>query len=134
LLAADIGGFGDLAGPVAADPGVRAHLLANFAAEHLPGGKPERAALEVPQRLFEARQRRHDDRSAAIESAAIANLPDFLDGERIGADEAVAEDFEHAVNRFGPALEARLPPAERAVIGLDTHEQPPRRHVECFDL
>src|SRR6185503_13918136 len=119
LLAADIGRFGDLPRPVAADPGVGAHLLANLAAEHLPGGKPERAALEVPQRLFKARQRRHDDRSAAVEAAAIADLPDLLDGERIGADEAVAEDFEHAVDRFRPALEARLPPAERAVIGLD---------------
>src|SRR4029079_2416348 len=38
----------DFVWPVATDPGVGAHLLADLAAEHLPRGNAEHAALEVP--------------------------------------------------------------------------------------
>ena len=71
--------------------------------------------------------------AAAIEAAAIADLPDVLDGERIGADEAVAERLERAVDRLGPAFEARFAPADRAVVALDPDEQPARRHEEGLD-
>src|SRR5207248_3370876 len=62
----------DLVRPVAADPGVGADFVANLAAKHLPGGQPERTALQIPQRLLEARERRHDHCAAAVEAAAVA--------------------------------------------------------------
>src|SRR6185369_13766418 len=126
LVLADLRGLGDLVRPVAADPGVGADLVTHLAAEHLPGGQADRPALEVPQRLLEAGERAHQNGPAAVEAAAVADLPDVLNVERIGADEAVAEGFEGAVHRLGPALEARLAPADRALVALDPDEQPAR--------
>src|SRR5206468_11344855 len=120
--------------PVAADPRVGADLVANLAAKHLPGGQPERTALQIPQRLLQPRERRHQHCAAAVEAAAVADLPDVLDGERVGADEAVAEGFEHALDRLGPAFQARFAPAECAVLALDADEQPARGDEEGLDL
>ena len=134
LVLARLGGVGDFVRPVAADPGVGADLVAHLAAEHLPRRQPERPALQIPQRLLEPGERRHEDRAAAVEAAAVADLPDVLDAERIGADEAVAKGFERAVDRLGPAFEARFAPAERAIVALNPDEQPSRRNVEGLDL
>ena len=79
LARARLGRVGDLVRPVAADPGVGADLVAHLAAEHLPRRQAERLALQVPQRLLEPGQRRHQHRPAAIEAAAIGDLPDVLD-------------------------------------------------------
>ena len=56
LLLAARGRLADLVRPVAADPGVGADLVAHLAAEHLPRRQAEHAALQVPQRLLEARR------------------------------------------------------------------------------
>ena len=134
LLLPTGGGLADLVRPVAADPGVGADFVAHLAAEHLPRRQAEHPALEVPQRLLETGERGHHHRSAAVEAAAVADLPDVLDAERVGADEAVAKGFERAVDRLGPSLEARFAPAERAIVALDADEQPARRSVEGLDL
>ena len=126
-------GLLDLVGAVAADPGIGADPVAHLAAEHLPGRNAERLALEVPQRLLEPGERRHQHRAAAVEAAAIGDLPDVLDPARVMADEAVAQRLERAVDRLGIALEAGLAPADRAVVAFDPHEQPARRDEEGFD-
>src|SRR5260221_46757 len=83
---------------------------------------------------LEPREGRNDPRPAAVEAAAVADLPDVLDVERVDTDEAVAERLEHALDRLGPSLEARFAPAERAIVALDADEQPPRRDEEGLDL
>ena len=98
---------------VAADPGVGTDLVAHLAAQHLPCRQAEHAALEIPQRLFEPGERRHDDRSATVEAAAVTDLPDILDPKRVRADEPVAVRLEHPVHRLGPAFEAPLRPIRR---------------------
>src|SRR5205814_8422604 len=108
-------------------------FLAHLAAEHLPGRQAKRAALQVPQCLLEARQRRHQHCAAAVEAAAITDLPDILDGERVGADEAVAECLERPLDRLGPAFEAGLAPADCPVLAFDADEQPARRDDERLD-
>src|SRR6185369_1932367 len=117
----------------AADPRIGTDLVADLAAEHLPGRQAESAAFQVPQRLFETGERRHHHRPATVEAAAIANLPDVLDVERIGADEPIAERLEGPVDRFGPAFETRFAPADRAVFAFDPNEQPAGRRVERLD-
>src|SRR4051812_28528 len=57
--------FTDLVRSVAADPRIGPDLVAHPAAKHLPSGNVQPPALEVPERLLEARQRRHDDCPAA---------------------------------------------------------------------
>src|SRR5689334_13328455 len=78
LLLALLGRLADLVRPVAADPGVGTDLVADPAAKHLPRRKPKSASLEVPQRLFEPGERGHDHCPAAVEAAAIADLPNVL--------------------------------------------------------
>ena len=134
LVLARLGGVGDFVRPVAADPGVGADLVPHLAAEHLPRRQPECPALQIPQRLLEAGECRHEDGAAAVEAAAVADLPDVFDAERIGADESVAKGFERAVHGLGPAFEARFAPAERAIVALNPDEQPSRRNVEGLDL
>ena len=128
-----LGRFADLVRPVAADPGVSADPVADLAAHQLPRRLAERAALQIPQSLVEAGQRAHQHRAAAIEAAAISDLPDILDGEGVVADEPVAQRLEGAVDRFRPAFEAGLAPADRAVVALDPDEQPAGRREECLD-
>ncbi len=124
----------DLVGPVAADPGIGPDPVAHPAAHHLPGGQSERPALQVPQGLLEPGQRRHQDRAAAVEAAAITDLPNVLDPERVVAEEAVAKRREGAVHRLRLAFQARLAPADRAFVRLDPDEQPARRDIEGLDL
>ncbi len=50
------------------------------------------------------------------------------------ADEPVAQRLEGADDRFGMAFEARLAPADRALVALDPDEQPARRDMEGLDL
>ena len=124
----------NLVRPVAADPCVGADLVAHLAAEHLPRRQAKRPALEVPKRLLEAGKPGHDHCAAAVEAAAVADLPNVFDVERVDADEAIAESLEHAFDRFRPAFQARFAPAEGAITALDADEQPPRRDQEGLDL
>jgi hypothetical protein len=53
-------------------------------------------ALQIPQGLVETRQRGQQNGAAAIEAAAIGDLPDVLDAAGVVADEAVAQRLERA--------------------------------------
>jgi hypothetical protein len=111
-------------GPVAADPGVGPDAIAHLAAEHLVSRDVVVPALEVPQRLVEPGQRRHQHRPAAVEAAAIGDLPDILDPARVGADEAVADRLKGTVHRFGMAFQARLAPSNApSAVSTRTNSQ-----------
>jgi hypothetical protein len=77
--------------PVAAGPAIDPHAVARAAAEQLPRGHAQRAALDVPQRLLDPRERAAQHRSAAVEAAAPHDLEVVLDPERVAADELLAE-------------------------------------------
>ena len=96
-------------------------------------GSPSARPLRSHSACSRPESARHQHRSAAVEAATIADLPDVLDIERVGADESVAERLERAIDRFGPAFEARFAPADRAVLALDPDEQPARRREEGLD-
>ena len=108
-------------------------MIAHPAAEQLPHRHAQASALHVPQRLIEAGQCRHQHRSTAVETAAVADLPDVLDARRVRADETVAEGFEGAVDGFGVAFETGLAPTHGAVVRFHPHEQPARWHLEGLD-
>jgi len=133
LLLARLGGLADLVGAITANPRIGADAVAHAAAHHFPCRETVAVALEVPQRLVEPRQRRHQHGTAAIEAAAIGDLPDVLDTVGIVADKAVLERFERAHHRFTMPLEAALAPSNRAVGTFDADEQPARWHEESFD-
>jgi hypothetical protein len=88
----------------------------------------ERLALDVPQCLVDARDRAHVDGAAAIEAAAIHDVPVVLDQERVLADQVVLELVDSRLDGQGPALDDGLAPADDALVGLDLQEQPARRH------
>jgi hypothetical protein len=133
LIAPRAGGGGNVVRPVAADPRIGADRVADASAQQLPCGQAIAPALQIPQGLVEARQRRHQHRAAAIEAAPVTDLPDVLDPSRVLADEPVPQRLERAVDRLREPLKTRFAPAERAVLGLDSDEEPPRRHRKGLD-
>src|SRR5205085_1578869 len=116
-----------------ADPGIGPHPVAHPSAHQLPSGEAEGLALQIPQSLVEPRQSRHVHRPAAIEAAAIGDMPEVLDREGVAAAEAVLQRLHRAVHGLGPAFEARLAPADRALVRFHPDEQPAGRHVESLD-
>ena len=134
LCAAVFGLVRDFAGRIAADPGIDADMVAHFPAQKLPDGKAQALAFDIPKRLVETRQGRHQDRAAAIKPKAIGGLPNILDPGGLCANKAVTQRREGAFNRLRMAFETGFAPAGYSILGLHTHEEPARRHAECFDL
>jgi hypothetical protein len=88
----------------------------------------ERLALDVPQRLVDARDGAHVDGATAIEAAAIHDGPVVLDQEGILADQVVCQFVDGGLDGQRTAFDDRLAPADDALVGLDLQEQPARRN------
>ncbi len=88
----------------------------------------ERLALDVPERLVDARDRAHVDRTTAIEAAAIHDVPVVFDQEGVLADQIVFQFVDGGLHRQRPPLDHRLAPADNALIRLDLQEQPAWRN------
>ena len=85
-------------------PAVRVYVdpVEHPAAEKFVDRDAERLALDVPQRLLDPADGGEHDRTAALspERVVIHLGPDFLDTERIAADEhALAQILDHARRR-----------------------------------
>ncbi|MCY1300582.1 hypothetical protein D9M70_501540 [compost metagenome] len=85
-------------------------------------------ALDVPERLVDAGKCRHMDRPAAIEAAAIHDLPMVFDQQRILADQVVRELVNRGFHRQGSTFDDRLAPADDALVRLDLQKQPAWRN------
>src|SRR5690606_7125797 len=81
-------------------------------------------ALDVPQRLIDAGERAHVDRSAAVETAAVEHGPVILDVARVFADQVIGQLFDRGSNRMRTPFDHRLAPASDAFIGFNLEEQP----------
>ena len=129
-----LGALDDRLGPVAADPAIDPHLLAHRPAQQRMHRLVQHLALDVPQRLVDARQRAHMNGAAAIKAAAIQHRPMILDRRRVFADQIVGQFGDTGRHGFGAAFHHRLAPAGDARIGLDLEEQPARRHHKGGEL
>jgi len=126
-------GLGDAARVVAADPAIHADAVANGSPEQLVHRNPKSLALDVPQRLVDARYGAAEDRTTAVEAALRKNLPVILDACGVAADEMLGELCNHRAHGIRVSFEARLAPANDTGVRLDPHEQPPRGHEERLD-
>src|SRR5215203_4590132 len=98
--------------------------------------EPERLALDVPERLVDARDSAGQDGTAAVEATLGENLPVVLDRARIPADQVAGELLDRGGHRDGPALDDGLAPAGDALIGADRQEQPTgldEKRFQCGD-
>lgn len=59
-------------------------------------------------------------------------LPDILDPICIPADKGSPESLHTAFNRFGVTFERGLTPADNAVCGLYSNEDPSGRDTKCL--
>ena len=91
-------------------------------------GRPKRLALDVPERLVDAGNGAHMDGAAAIEPAAIQDVPVILDQERIFPDQVIFQFVDGSLHRQRPALDHRFAPAGNTFIRLDLQEQPAWRN------
>jgi hypothetical protein len=74
-----LGGRGGVSRPVAADPGVNPHPLANRTAKKRVDRLAQGLALDVPQRLVNAGDGAHVHAAAAVKAASIQHSPVILD-------------------------------------------------------
>lgn len=73
----------DIAGSVAADPGVHFDLVADGAAQELVQRHIEPAGLEIPEGDVDTCEGGHQDGTAAVETETVAGLPNVLDSTRL---------------------------------------------------
>ena len=113
---------------------VDADAVARGAAQQFVHRHPERLALDVPQRLIDARQRAGEDRAAAVERVAVNRLPVMHHATGILTDQ-VRLDFLH---RLGTRQRApfgdRLAKPDDALVGVDLEEQPARLDEDRLEL
>src|ERR1700678_2061529 len=68
--------LGHFTGGISSDPGIYGNVVTHASTEQLPHGHTQCLAFEVPQRLIEPGQGRHEHRSAAVETQAVRSLPE----------------------------------------------------------
>jgi hypothetical protein len=86
----------------------------------------KRLALDVPQRLVDARQRAREDRAAPVERMAIDRLPVMDHAAGILTDQ-VGRDLLHRLGTGqGSPLGDRLTKSNDALVGVDLEKQPTR--------
>jgi hypothetical protein len=125
--------LGDPFGPIATDPLVDANSITGPSAEQLVDGRAEVFALDVPECLIDPGDSGHQDRTAAVEPAAVHRLPVVLDAEWVFPEEVAVKQFLNG-RPDGPrtALDDGFAPADEPVTGFQPEEQPSRRHRVQF--
>ena len=113
---------GGLFGGVAADVPVDAHLGAGQAAEQLVDRHAVGLALDVPQRHVDGADGRPGGRTAAVEPAAEARLPQVLDPLRVFADQVRDQVLQHPLRRVRDEVVGGVAVADDAGVGLDLEE------------
>src|SRR5262249_14524935 len=73
------------------DPGVALDLVTVLPAEQLVDRHAERLALDVPERVLDARKRPAEERAAAPEGLPVDQRPELLDLEWVGSDQVALE-------------------------------------------
>ena len=126
--------WSDVFRPVAAEPRVGADLCAQGAAQQVGDRSLVVLALDVPERLIDARDGAHEDRPSAIEAAAVKAGPEALDVARILAQQLLLHLVDGGHDRRRAALENRLSPPAQACIGLDLDHAPAWRDEPRLDV
>ena len=128
-------GLPDVLGIVAAGMGVDANLVPRRAAEQLIHRHAEPFALDVPQRLVDAAQRRGQDRPAAVERVPVNRLPVVHHGARILAHQVWLNFLDRRGASQGAAFGDRLAqPDDLFHIRVDLQKQPARLDQEGLQL
>lgn len=104
LRYAFFGGALDITRSVAADPGIDAHSIADFASQQLPDRHVEFARFEIPECNVYSCESGHEDWPAAVEGFAPCVLPEGFDVVGFVADEAGDVAVKGAFDCFRVAL------------------------------
>ena len=134
FLGSDVLGARTISAAVAADPAIDPYLVTQRPTQQHMHRLVQHLALDVPQRLVDARQRAHVNGAAAVKAAAIQHRPVILDRPGVFADQIIGEPRDAGRHRFGAAFHHRFAPAGHPRIGLDLEEQPARRHHKSGEL
>jgi len=104
---------------------VDAYLVAHPAAEQFVDRHAEVLALDVPERLLDAADRRHPLDADLPEMLAVGHLIEVLDPKRIFPHQQLGEVLDRPRHRAGLPLEGRFAPTvEPRLIGFDFNEDP----------
>ena len=119
----------DIAGAVAANPAVDTQLIAARAAQQLIHRHTELLALDIPKCLINTRDSAHDFWAAAIETAAVHDLPMIFNIGRVFTDEIIAELLHRGTHRVGTTLDDGFAPAIDPLVGRNLQKQPSRWYL-----
>ena len=123
-----------LAGRIPDAPvGVDAQPVAHVAAQQRVDGHAIVLARDVPERLVDARERRHQHVAAAEKGGAVDVLPVVLDAQRVLADQVLGELLHGSPGALGLALQRGLAPADDAVVGGDLDQAHAKAREELLD-
>ena len=112
---------------VAANPAVYPQAVAAQPAQQFVHRHAQRAPLDVPQRLVDARDGAHDLRPATVKACAIHRLPQVLNAPRVFAQEVIAQLLHGSRDGVCASFNDRLAPTAEALVRLQLQKQPARR-------
>ncbi len=120
-----IGGVVHRAHVAEAEVGVDAHRVAGLATEQAPDRLTDRLAEDVPQRVFDATDRRRADDAEAVIAVLGQHPHDLLDVAGVAADDQRRQVFDRAKDGSRLPVQAGLAPTVEAVlVGADLHQDP----------
>ncbi len=124
VLDVALGVFEDALRLVDAHVGVEADAIARGATEQFVDGHAPRLAAQIPQRLIQPGQRRVEDNPTAPKAVAKQDLPVSLSGERIFADQCLAELCNCGADRLFVVFQRRFTPTVEAAVGHHLNDDP----------
>ena len=124
------GGYGDICGSFAVNPGIHPHFVAYRPAEELVDWDAQCLAFNVPEGLLDSRYRGHFDGPAAVKATSVEDLEEVFDITGIVSDDEVAHFFDARGDGCGFAFDDGFAPTRVAAFGGDFAEEPARCYLE----
>ena len=117
-------GSAHIAGAIATDPAVHTHVVTAGTAHELVHRGIEELALDVPQSLINAGNGAHEHAAAPVEPGTVQHSGKIFDPHGVLANEVGLHLLDTGQHGGAVALQHRLAPAGKALVGHDLNKAP----------
>ncbi|MNI37917.1 hypothetical protein D3C73_920320 [compost metagenome] len=119
---------------IASYPGVDSRAVPTSSAKQIINGCVVKFTFNVPEGLFNPRNRAGENRPATIKAPTIQNLKNILNAHRISTDQIVAHFQHRRLNGIGFSFNDGFTPTGNAFAGLNFQKQPSWGHFKQFQF